>query len=180
MGENIYNNNLIWCFAADLWANARALYQKREGNSYLHQYPNYVGGLGSRSRIIIVGHGDAASSFFMGDHGQWDAVRLAREIRECLQNQVKRISFHMCCSAKAQQNGSIHESFAHKFASVCDFAEEITARTDVMNVSFGTRQGRYFAEQTVNGVHRPAGWKVFYKPTGGTLATPRNPEVYTY
>lgn len=178
MGDNIYTNNLILCFAKDLMKNAQALYQKRQSNSYLCSYPNYKVGLGNSSRLIIVGHGNPSSSFFMGDHGQWNAFQTAEKVRECLGHKIKRISFHMCCSAKAQQNGSIHSSFAYNFASVCDFADEITARTGVMNMRIFTEQktGKFnSAIQTVDGSHRPKNSKVLYKPTGGNLGSPKPP-----
>lgn len=197
MGDNTYSSNWVWCLADELWEGTKAINGKNNlktpGRSHVAKYPMVPKSmpLNFNSRITLLAHGDSASTHIMSDNKQWNAVEFAdflgkvvKGIMRC--DSIKRISFHMCYGAKAESGGTIYNSFAHKFASVCDFAEEVVGRTNVVSANIwetdsdkrpGVNDGFEWLVVDSNGVyrHKLADGKMLYKPRGGTLKLPVNP-----
>lgn len=179
-----YSTNWVLCFADDLWEGAQWLEDKAtltgQGKTQATKYP-YVPAstpLYKNSRVTIFGHGNPGSTQISGNGNKWEASAFAELIRGLLGYKVKRISFHMCYGGKAT-DGTIHSSFVHKFASYCDFAEEIVGRTSVTNMMRATEDGKTTRVwREVNDTKKLSGGKVLYKPKGGILETAVAPSVF--
>lgn len=153
----------------------------------------------SNSRLIIIGHGNPESTHIMGTAGlQWTPVQLAQAVNNWLDGCViKTISLRMCYGGGRRggaTRGATEElntfisrfgvdprrSFAYEFARHCGLASQITARTDVLTVSWsytGTDPGNESTvtrqENLVGGVHKGHAYKITLTPASG--ASPTNP-----
>ncbi len=139
------------------------------------------------SRLIIVAHGNPESTFIMGDNIQWDAKTLATNVKGWLNNAViGRISLHMCMGSGNRgaatgtnfANFTVHptRSFAYSFASHCNFATSITARTERTTVQIGGDHGtRRVVGPPGQKVHQGPGDKIVFLTQGGTPNQPQAP-----
>lgn len=205
--EMDYTTQAIICLASDLRESAEALQGKRvaagdatgivnevnQWRSTVSYYPMLaLPNLFTNSRLIIIGHGDAGSSYIMGDGIQWDAKELARRARGWIHTKINRISLHMCFGGGNRGTGGganfgnfqIHpgRSFAFKFASYCDFAQSVTARTERTNMVTSTTNGVLVTARREVGApgakrHHGIGDKVVFLPNGGTLDAPVDPRM---
>lgn len=157
-----HSTQAIVCLANDLRGTAEALHWKREhaGDvqkringeeqlaSSVHYWPNVQGlpKMYSRSRLIIVGHGNPESTHIMGNGVQWTPEELNTQVGQWLDNSViERISLHMCYGA-GNPAGEFDvmpvapdNSFAAAFARVCKYARSFSGRTSTTTVQTTTR-----------------------------------------
>lgn len=194
MGDNNYSTNWVWCLSSDLRQSAEWLGKKSRNSSVtgLKTLPSVR--LNSMSRIIVVGHGNPGSTHINPVEGAMDATKFTTFLRRVLLeklncNKVKRISFHMCYGARAANQGKVYSSFVYNFARMCDFAEEVTGRTErtqMVNWDSEERPGVFdvYARKVVNSqgvfTHRLTGGKILFKPRGGTPEEPINPAAFIH
>lgn len=189
-----YRTNWVVCLADDLMSGAKLLQLKasltKQGKTLATKYPSIPASLPlyADSRITIFGHGNPSSTIISGNAIEWTPQQCAEAVKRwCVKSNVKsvkRISFHMCYGAKAKdEKGSFHSSFVHKFASYCDFADEVIGRTDVTRITYikscWTNKPE---EKWISKVSRETGdkekqmfRKIKFLPTGGTLSRPKAP-----
>jgi hypothetical protein len=200
-----YSTSGIICLAGDLRTNALYLQQKRQvvgdavktindieqAASDLAFYPELPAVTWyASSRLIILGHGDDASTYIIGTGIQWDAKELARQVERWLNlSKIKRISLHMCFGggnrgAAVDTDADkfvVHpsRSFAYRFASHCSLAETVTARTEEVRMTRLRGELDVVTDITreVGGRHKGDGDKVVFTPQGGTLEEPVNPTM---
>lgn len=202
-----YKTNWVVCLADNLMSSAKVIQLKalqpepgkiKQGKTLATKYPIIPSTLPlySSSRITILGHGDPASTEISGNGIRWTpeqcAEVVARWCRRLKVKKVRRISFHMCFGASPEgEKGSYHSSFVHKFASYCDFADEVVGRTDKTRMNYKTettkngttgKETKAFLQgfRTVGGKYKDADGKILFKPNGGTISLPKSPTAYRY
>jgi hypothetical protein len=185
MGMN-YTTQWIVYLADDLKQNADWLQEKRglegdlrgsinsevQSRTQVTRYPLLPAStaLFSRSRLIILGHGNPASTHIMGNGKQWTAQEFAALVDSWLETTVSRISLHMCYGGgnlNAGEEVKPEASFAYHFASHCNYAQTITARTATTNMVKRTGETTQIWRETGD-AHKGTLSKVVFTPQGGT------------
>jgi hypothetical protein len=101
---------------------------------------------------------------------------------------IARISLHMCYGggnrggAAGTNFGAFDvppsKSFAYRFASYCNVARSVTARTDLTRMRVITRGDEFeTALRVVGGRHKGLGDKVVFWTQGGNVDNPVNPTM---
>jgi len=149
-----------------------------------------IGGVVADTRLVILGHGDRASTSI--GYRNLSAERLARVVERWLGGtRIRRISLHMCYGGgnRGQAGGSdadnfaVHPntSFAYRFASYAgQLTVDVAGRTDVVGGRFtedldGNTTSFY---RTVGGRRKAEGDKVIFTTSpASTIQNPVNPTM---
>jgi hypothetical protein len=199
MGD--FNKQVIVCLASDLEETARAIANKERSarTSAIMRYGDWTGGMpqqrlsanggdyrlaGSRSRLVIVAHGDENSRCINGS-AALTGKTLAEFVAGLVDGPVDRVTLHICCGGGNTDAGvGPFDSIACEFARHAGgITREVTARTGVV-------AGTYYPNN-LTGFKRSVGGRqgnarrdddkvVFEVNPGSSLAAPLPPRRAYY